>query len=340
MKPGLFRGGRPSAMRAARLVAPLAAVLALGSCQVLEFIFGSVFPATIGLAKAQADLSGTIDSNGAGSFQVRVVQSGSNGYVIVIGSPNGTATTAYVYDQDLSLKTTLTGLSSGGVLVDASGNIVISGTSYSPANLATVGPVGSNLYAYNSGGVDGLSGTAGAQVVNFSITSGTTLDYWTGNSASTPWSLSGPTSVTFSGGPSSLALDGVFDDGNASGNGIFVVSEPISGGNNDSTAACYLLTIAKSAFPAGSVNGAILGTAPSLDNIEPECVGYAQGSLFLFDGKAQRFLKVDPVTGSVQKSFYSGSSMSNTRLGYLPNGGYFYGFDTKTRVLTKYAAWW
>ena len=339
MKPVTRRRGKPSAMRAARLATVVAAAVALGSCQVLDFIFGSVFPATVGLATAQADLSAQITANDAGSFNLRVVQSGSNGYVIVIGSPNGTAATAYVYDQDLSRKATISGLSSSGVLVDASGNIVIGATVYNAADLSTVGPVGTSLYSFNPAGVDGLSGTGGAQVLNFSMSSGATLNFSTGSSASTPWSIPGSTSVTFTGGPSSLALDGVFDDGNPSGNGIFVVSQPTNGGDNNSTATCYFLTIAKTAFTS-SVNGAILGTAPSLDNIEPDCVGFAQGSLFVYDGKAGRFLKVDPLTARVQKSFYSGSDMSHTRLGYLLNGGYFYGFDTKTRVLTKYAAWW
>jgi hypothetical protein len=327
-------------MRAARLCTVAAAVLALGSCQVLEFIFGSVFPATVTLAKAQADLSAQIDQNSAGAFQLRVVQSGSNGYVILIGDPSGTGTVAYVYNLDLSLKATLTGLTGSGVLVDGSGNIVICDTMYNAADLSTVGAVGGSLYSSSPGGVDGL-GSAGTEVVNMSFVQGTnTLNFTSAGAASTPWTFPAQTSVTFTGSVSGLQLDAIFDDGSPSGNAILVASQPTGGGNNNSTATCYFLVIPKANFPAGSVNPAVLGTAPSVDNIEPECVGYAQGSIIAYDGKAGRFLRLDPATGGVQKSFYSGSDMSNERLGYLATGGYFYGFDTKTRVLTKYAAWW
>ena len=55
---------------------------------------------------------------------------------------------------------------------------------------------------------------------------------------------------------------------------------------------------------------------------------------------AGRFLRIDPASGKEKSSYYSGQDMSSTRLGYLATGGFFYGFNTKTRVLTKYASWW
>ena len=341
---GLVHGGRSLAMRAAAPLIVVAAVLTLGSCQVLEFIFGSVFPATVGLTKARADLSGTIDSSSAGAFNLRVVQSGSNGYVILVGNPGGISTTAYVYDLNLNPVTTLTGLTGDGVLVDVNGNIDICSNAYSPTTMANLGALGGSIYSYNPGGVDGLQNTGTSELVNLNFTQGTTtLNFVSATSAVPPasWTFPAPTAVqTFTGSVSSLQLNAVFDDGNPSGNAILVVSQPTSGGNNGNAATCYFMTTLKANFPAGAVPPTLLSSSPSLDNIETQCVGYAQGSIIAYDAKAGQFLKVDPASGSIQKTFYTGSDMSNTRLGYLVAGGYFYGFDTRSRVLTKYATWW
>jgi len=344
MKPGPFRGGRPSAMRAARLVAVLAAVLALGSCQVLEFIFGSVFPATIGLAKAQADLSAEISANDGGSFNLRVVQSGSTGYVIVIGNPSNAGQVAYVYDLDLSLKTTLTGLTGNGTTIDGSGNLVIGDTAYNASTLAVLGGIGSEMDEMALSGVDGLNDFNGGVpfvVGHLSFNPGsTTLNWSVNNPGSLPWTGSPTTPVTFTGSVGSLQVVGAFDDGKPGGNAVIAVSEPLGNGNNNSTATCWFMTAVKLDFDASTVPATLLSQAHSLDNIETGCIGYADGSIIAYDGKAGRFLRIDPATGAVQSSFFSGSDMSHTRLAYLVTGGYFYGFDTKTRAVTKYAAWW
>jgi hypothetical protein len=325
-------------MRAARIITVLAAVLTLGSCQVLEFIFGSVFPATVGLAKAQTDLSAQIDQNSASAFHLRVVQSGSNGYVIVIGNPGGTGTVAYVYDLNLSLKATLTSAAGDGVLVDGGGFIVVGSVEYDPATLsAQATPILNTLYSNGTGGGgDGVTVAGTTECINFNFTSGTsTLNY--GNAAY-PWTAAASIPVAFTGGINGLFIDAILDDGKAAGTLTVAVHQSSSSGKG--TATCYFLTTAKSNYAAGGVPLTLLSTAPSLPNIVTGCIGFAQGSIIAYDGSAGRFLRVDPATGSVQASFYSGTDMSNTRLGYIVTGGYFYGFDTKTRMLTKYAAWW
>ena len=78
-------------MRPLRAALTLLAVLSLGSCSVLQFVFGSVFPSNVMLAKARADLSSQIPAGSGFAFHLRVVESGGYGYVVVIGSLASTA---------------------------------------------------------------------------------------------------------------------------------------------------------------------------------------------------------------------------------------------------------
>lgn len=325
-------------MRAARLLTVAAAVLALGSCQVLEVIFSSVFPGTVGLAKAQADLSSQIDSSTGSAFRLRVVQSGSNGYVIVVGNPNGAGSIAYIYDLDLTLKATLTSLTGDGVLVDVGGFIVIGDHQYNPVTLAQGASISPLVVYSNSvdGGLDGFSVAAANECYGFSFQSGTsTLGF---NAATAAWAGTATIPPTFTSAPTDLSVDAVLDDGVAAGNVTLAVHE--TNGNNKGIATTYFLTTAKTNYTGGTVPASLFSTSPHLDNITTGCIGFAQGSIIAYDGSAGRFLRIDPSNGNVQSTFYSGTDMSNTRLGYLVGGGFFYGFNTRTRVLTKYAAWW
>jgi hypothetical protein len=328
------------AMRAARVLLVLGAVALLGSCQVLEVIFGSVFPATVGLARAQADLSGQITSNDAYAFHLRVVQSGSNGYVILIGNvPSGIV--AYVYDLDLAAKTTLTALTSDGVMVDPGGSIIVGSQSLNPATLAASAAIDALSSNGTTGGMDGFFDASSAPNASLGIGSGSNiLNFVT---YAYPWVAGGaPHTAQLSASLSNLRIDSILDDGNPAGNVTLAVSQDSGGNGGGTTATCYFLTTAKSNYTAGGAGlTSLLDSSPHLDNIETGCIGFAQGSIIAYDGKAGRFLKVDPATGSTQASFYdNGADLSSTRLGYLVAGGSFYGFDTKRRVLTKYAAWW
>ncbi len=333
------KNDRPSAMRAARLLTVMAAVLALGSCQVLEVIFSSVFPGTVGLAKAQADLSSQIDASTGSAFHLRVVQSGSNGYVIVVGNPNGTGTIAYIYDLDLALKATLTNLTGDGVLVDVNGFIVIGDHQYNPVTLAQGASISPLVVYSNSvdGGLDGFSVAGASECYSFSFQSGTsTLGF---SAATAAWVGSATIPPTFTSAPTDLSVDAVLDDGTAAGNVTLAVHQS-SSGNNKGIATSYFLTTAKANYTGGSVPPSLFSTSPHVDSIATGCIGFAQGSIIAYDGSAGRFERIDPATGSVQSTFYSGTDMTNTRLGYLVGGGSFYGWNTRTRVLTKYAAWW
>jgi hypothetical protein len=324
------------AMRAARLAAALLAVFLLGSCQVLEFIFGSVFPSTAVLIKAQADLSGQIPANN-NSATVRVVESGGFGYVVVVTSLASTGTTAFFYDLDLNPKTTLTGLTGNGVMVDSAGFIVVGAQKLNAADLSSAGTLGVFVVSSHSPcGVDGFVETsANPMVANIMINGGTSiLNYtpyasnWTGTGAITPPTLS--TTMT------NLLLNAVMDDGAAAGNAILVTSPPGSGG----TATCYFIVTSKNNFPGSTIPAGIMDTAAHRDNLETETLGFAQGSIFAYDKAASSFVRIDPATASTQASFSSSQDPSQSRFAYRISGGFFYGFDTKTRVLTKYSAWW
>jgi hypothetical protein len=58
-----------------------------------------------------------------------------------------------------------------------------------------------------------------------------------------------------------------------------------------------------------------------------------------YDKGSSRYVRIDPANASTQKSLYS-TSPSNTRFAYRIGGGEFYTFNTDSRILTKYVAWW
>ncbi len=311
----------------------LAAVLSLGSCSVLTYIFGSVFPATTMLAKAQADLSGMISSNDGGAFRVRIVESGSNAYVVVAGNPAG-GSAAYFYDLDLHYKasfTAATGLGGNGVMKDANGNIALGNYLLNPVDLSQLALISATTLGSNTNaGDDGFADTtATVNYFGFSI-SGSTLNW---ASATGAWS-----SVTFPNAVvsvnSGLQLFAVLDDGNPSGSVYFVAGPSV---NNGEVGTAYFFSRPKTSF---TVTSNILDTSPSRGNLELGTFGFANGSIFAYDSSAASFVKINPADGSIQSSFYSATDPKDTRFAYRTGGGSFYGFDTKSRVLTKYGAWW
>lgn len=316
------------AMRIFRTIVVCAVVLFLGSCEVLEFIFGSVFPATLMLAKAQVDLSGKIDSGEGDSFNVRVVEAGSNRYVVVEGSLPTDERAFFFYDLDLKHMRTLTlpSTSGNGVMVDAGGDINAGGTLLDPANLSTVGT--GTVVSYNgSAGIDGFV-ASGSNITGFYIQSGTsTLSYSVNGSLYSPL-------PTLSATMSNLGIDAVLDDGDTAGNVILVVSQ--SGGGDDATR--YFVTIQKTYFTSTVPNN-LLDSAKSRDKLERDSLGFADGSIMAYDRGSSRYVRIDPTDASTQDSLYS-VRPQQSRFAYRISGGDFYGFDTKSRVLTKYAAWW
>ena len=146
------------AMRSVRRAAVLLAVLSLGSCQVLEFVFGSVFPTTTTLIKAQVSLANRIPSNNTSPFAVRVLETGGFGYVVVVGTLPDTGITAFFYDLNLNPKATYTQLAAPGVVVDTSGLIVVGSLwlnpDLTPSGTGTISP--SSLGSFWNAGVDGF----------------------------------------------------------------------------------------------------------------------------------------------------------------------------------------
>jgi hypothetical protein len=312
-------------------------VLFLGSCGVLQFIFGSVFPSTLMLAKAQADLSGQIDPGLGNSFSVRVVETGGYGYVVVVGSQPTTGSIAIFYDLNLNLKgtITITGLpvgASAGVMADASGKINAGGTLIN-ADLSS--PVaGSPVVSYTGGvGNDGFVANT-LNIISISSGGSNTLSYWHYASDWTGGAQVAPL-PTLSSSLYNLQNDAVLDDGNSAGNVILVIRQ--SGGGDNVTR--YFVTIPKTAFTT-TVPSGLLDLAPHRDNLDRDTLGFANGSIFAYDRGSSSYIRIDPADGSIQSSLYSSVGPRETRFAYRASGDSFYGFDTKSRVLTKYAAWW
>ena len=320
------------AMRAARLSTVLVVVLALGACKVLGFIFGSIFPATTTLITAQASLSSQIPSGIGGSFGVKVVETGGFGYVVVVGSLPATGTTAFFYDLDLNLKATFTNLASSGVMVDSSGVLVVGSLHLNPADLspAGTGTIPFSLGSPGNSGVDGFV-SGGSNLAGFGI-NGATLNW---QSYPSGWTSPTNFSATLSSMQSGLQVTAVLDDGGV--NVILVVSPGGGGGNNNNTVTGYFLTVAKSSF---SPTTNLLDVSPHRDNLYRGSFGFVQGSIFAYDTGSSSFVRIDPSTGATQSEFSSGNESSETTYAYRVGGKSFYGFDSKTRQLTRYSAWW
>jgi hypothetical protein len=144
--------------------------------------------------------------------------------------------------------------------------------------------------------------------------------------------------ATLSASMSNLSINAVFDDGNPAGNVILVISQ--SGSTNNDSVTGYFVTIPKTAFTAGPFPMTPLDSAPHRDNLSKESFGFANGSVFAYDTKSSSYIRINPADASIQSSFYSGSKNQQPRVAYRVSGGSFYSFDTNTRILTKYTAWW
>lgn len=331
--------GSARAARTAPLVLVLLAVLSLGSCQVLEFVFGSVFPSETVLIKGQASLAAQIPTSNNSPFDVRVVETGGFGYVVVIGTLADTGVTAFFFDLNLNPKATYPNLAANGVGVDASGLIVVGSLllnpDLTPHLTGTIAPTTLGSYSYP--GVDDF--VSGANNLDSWSMSGATLNYTAYNTAWTS-TLAIVGFPVLSTSISSLQIDAVLDDGGA--NVILVISPSTNNGNNGNNGnkvTAYFLTAAKATFSQATLTG-LLDTSPHRDNLDGRSFGFAQGSVFAYDLGSSSYVRIDPATASTQASFYSANDPSNAQFAYRVSGGSFYGFDSKTRELTMYSAWW
>jgi len=326
-------------MRTLRAVCVLVVVLFLGSCGVLNYIFGSVFPATAMLAKAQADLSGLIPAGQGYSYHVRVVETGGYGYVVVVGNQSS-AGVAYVYDLDLHLLATIPNLTGNGVTVDAGGKIALGNLLLTPGTLAqnqNTGLVSINATNTNSGDAGGVDGfimpTTGDVAVQLSFNT-TTANALSGYFYPAVWSPQTPiaSGALCSGG---LQVSALLDDGVPTDNLIVVLRTPGNNGNGNSNTTCYFVAVSKSNLTGGTAQ-----SSPSRTNLEPSSFGFANGCIMAYDLGAASFVRINPADGSTQSSFYSATDPSNVTFAYRVNGGSFYGFDQKSCILTKYGTWW
>ncbi len=326
------------AMRILRTILLCAAVLFLGSCEVLQFIFGSVFPTTLMLAKAQVKVEG-IDSGFGQSFAVRVVEAGGYAYVVVEGSTPLSGNSIFFYDLDLNLKLSLTGATApagAGVMADSNGKINAGGTLLN-ADLTVPTPGSPNVSNNGAMGNDGFVVDNAGTLYNitgiYCPGGSNTLSYmrytaaWAGGTTYTP---------TLSSSMSNFQVNAVLDDGNKTGNVVIVVSQ---GDGSQDDVRRYFVTLSKLDVANGTVPANLLDTAPARDQIERDSIGFADRAVIAYDKGSSRFVRIDPADGTIEKSLYS-VRQQDIRYAYRLSGGDFYGFNMKSLVLTKYTAWW
>ncbi len=332
------------AVRVVRALLIALSALFLGSCSLLEFLFGSVFPSTVTLLKARADFTAMIDAQDSYSYSLRVAESGGSGYVILTGA-NAGVQTVYIMDLDLNLRKTLTATNGGGVIVDGfTGLIVIGNEALNPADLspaATQPPAGVSIRTNEAlGGLDGFfTGTGGWNAVNLSAGSGSSsMGYdlynvlWL-NSPVTP----GP---ALSASLTNLQVSAILDDGNTADDIILAVGIP----NRTPPYPVYFLHMPRSAFNPATPGGAgLLDTSLHRDSLLANTIGFASGQIVAWDSSEHGFVRMDPVTLVTTSSFYAPTDPGNLegmRFAYRVGGGSFYSFDPKTRLVTEYSAWW
>jgi hypothetical protein len=328
------------AVKAARAAVLLALSLCLGSCGVLQFIFGSLFPSTVTLLQARADLSAQIGKQGY-SYNLRVVESGTYGYVVLdanVGSP----APVYIMDLNLNLKKTLTGLTDVGVMVDGfTGDIVIGNQVLNPSDLTLVSTLATATVGYQGQeGADGFFFAAGGwNVGNLYISTGSSALSFSNFSAAWATTTASP-GPALSAVQNNLMLSGVFDDGNPADNIILAVTLS----NSAAIPTTYFLSMPRSDFNATTPAGAgILDISLHRDGLLTNSVGYANGKLLAWDTASQSYVAMDPATLATTASFYAPADKSNMgrlRFAYRAGGGSFYTFDQSTGVVTRYSAWW
>ena len=290
-------------LRAVRAWLLCATVLLLGSCNVLEVIFGSVFPGTVTLLKAQQNLSGAITVNDdSGLFTLRAFTAGASAYVVLSGTTAADGNVMFFYDGDLNglvKKVTLGGTqTSYGVFADSTGQVV-AGTELFSSDLSTVAPFvgGADVRSGPGVGVDAFYSSASStifQVVSFGTSSMFQYDTWPGTFSPATGAATGPVSVPLSTNPStSLQVEAVLDDGSPGGNAVIVVGPGFVNGNQP-PGTSYFLTIAKSSFGAGSVPANLVDTAPHRDGLDPDSFGFEDGKILAYDTSSSSYVAIDP----------------------------------------------
>jgi hypothetical protein len=334
----------PRAVGVLRAAAVLASALALGSCNVLQFIFGSVFPTTLTLIQSRVDLSSKITADYRSSYVLRVVEAGAYGYVVLTPTgSSGALFPIFFMDLDLNLKKTLTGATSGGVALDGfTGDIVVGNQVLNPSDLTLVATMPYDSYrAQGTQGPDGFySPTPGRNVANVSMSyGGNTLGF---DNFDASWNR-----TTASPGPAlsstqkNLFVSAVLEDDSRPADPVILAVNP--GGVPYPTT--YFVSVHRDYFDTSSYAGAagLLDSAPHRDNLLANTIGLSSGRIIGWDFSLQSFVSLDPATLETTGSFYApGNRDSSTqiRYAYRVSGGSFYSFDPQTCVVTEYKAWW
>ena len=322
------------------------ALVSLGSCQVFQFILGSVFPSTVTLLKGQANLSSAITASEAHSFRLRSINAGGTVYVVLSGTTAADGNIMMFFDADLNskLKVPFTLGQQLGVFADGSGQVVAGNKIFSQ-DLSTSSTFSSAVVSAGPGlGVDGfLAGNVSpVDVIINSAGPSLTLQYQTFTDPVTAsQTLSTPVVVTLSANPSNsnLQILAVLDDGNPTGNVVVVMGTQRNNGNQP-PGTSYFLTIAKTAFASGGVPTNLEDTAPHRDGLEPTSFGFEDGKIIAYDTASSGYVRIDPATADTVGSFYSHIDPQDVLFSYPPSSGSFYTFDPNSRVLSKYSKWW
>ncbi len=327
-------------------------VLAVSACQLL---FVGAFPASAAQATARADMSATIASSAASTFNLSRVTAGGKEYFLLVSPLNFDPTRAHivVLDDSLHVLNTFTTNDLGGAtsgspyaMTDVNGDVIIGDFLFTQ----NIPPLpngltfnGSSLVPLNGPSVTGLP-SFGNNEANFSLMGGNLT--WTEYDIA--WTSLGSPPFLPIGGPSALFLSNVLTERDSEGMpDVFFF--------RDSSNMTYILLVPKGFIDDtgppgwaqfysdvfGSTIFSVFGQAGLIiqkSNLE-NSIGLAYGEVFAYDDSAKALIHFNisnpSSVNNLPMKWNQGSQIAAGA-----TGTFCVVWDPTARTLTRYDQWW
>jgi hypothetical protein len=331
-------------VNALRMVVIFAALLLpLSSCDIL---FNGVFPSDIGQATARTDLSNDIPAGEAPSFNLFVITSGGEEFVLLFSSLGFDSSHPYLIIMDPELKKQnvysfddLSNLDPVGfpfsgsyAMRDVAGNIMIGNIQFKASSGGLV-----PFKKFTTPALWGPSVSGGPSHLwneaNFRV-NGSNLEYdeydsgWITTASPFSWPMGAPSS--------SLQLRGIFTDpDSSSASDVLVFAD-------DASSRYYFLRVSKDDVdtnPATSVFDS--SKAPVVKkNLDGNSISYTRDGMAAYEYETRSWIRFSLDSADTVDSMYVGERTNNLRTAFSISGDYYCTWDPKSRVLTRYEKWW
>ena len=322
-----------------------AAVIGLGSCQLVQWALDSTFPAAITQMTARRDMSSSISGSDAYSFTLGDVAVGGREYVVLSSSLATGGVRLIIMDTDLNILLTLTAQDVAALGASLGTQPARAGA----LDMLTDLEAGDLFFPIDATGVilppivigvppgPGFASTVGGNY-NYNDISASGNDFYFTRYTDT-WSLAGiygPFPLLASpGANTNFSLLAVFADPDPSRLSAMVVL------HNADDNLDYYFSIPQSDFFGGYID---FTTIPFFKKppTDPTLLGYANGGVIRFissGGGSGAFVRTD-LGGMDQPTEFPYFKPPDIRQAYSPTGSFYFVFDRGTRTVTRMTAWW